>query len=178
MRLFLSHALRCKKLTSVCGRNSLHAFFHSTYSFLQVSFCKNRTQPGYGKQKQMHSFYITPVRHYFLVTKLVLFCGLPQFLRIKKIFISIKTRLDACSQNALRKQRYCAVLPCADPSRNVDWCKCVCIAQSSRAQSHSVMLIGVNMCVLRRATLLSALPSRTIFVFAASFCEPFPRRHS
>ena len=153
-------------------------FFILHTLFCRCRFAKTEHSPANGKQKQMHSFYITPVRHYFLVTKLVLFCGLPQFLRIKKIFISIKTRLDACSQNALRKQRYCAVLPCADPSRNVDWCKCVCIAQSSRAQSHPVMLIGVNVCVLRRATLLSALPSRTIFVFAASFSEPFPRRHS
>lgn len=61
-------------------------------------------------------YYITPAGHHFLVTKLVLFCGLPQFLRIKKFFISIKARLSARSQNALRKRRYCAVLPCTEPS--------------------------------------------------------------
>ena len=46
MRLFLSHALRCKKLTSVCGRNSLHAFFHSTYTFCKCCFAKTGRDPA------------------------------------------------------------------------------------------------------------------------------------
>ena len=121
-------------------------FFILHTLFCRCRFAKTEHSPANGKQKQMHSFYITPVRHYFLVTKLVLFCGLPQFLRIKKIFISIKTRLDACSQNALRKQRYCAVLPCAEPFRNVDWRKYVCIAQSHplirTALPHNFCLCG------------------------------------